>query len=74
MYGKLIDFVLKLSKNYLIWNGRKIWNAPREMWISAGWKEVHYGEYPEGYTEYITVYSEDDENIYVTYEGVENED
>ena len=71
MYVKLIDGVLTYSKKYLIWNGRKYWNAPAEMWIAAGWKHIIYGEYPEGFDEYVTIYTEDETHIYVTYEGVE---
>ena len=71
MYGKLINGVLKISKNYLIYNGRKIWNAPESLWYEAGWKHVQYGEYPEGYDEVIVEYSEDETTIYVTYRGVE---
>lgn len=71
MYGKLINGTLKVSKNYLIYNGRKIWNAPESLWLEAGWKHIIYGEWPEGYDEVITEYSEDDQNIYVTYRGVE---
>ena len=71
MYGKLISGTLKLSKNYLIYEGRKIWNAPENLWLEAGWKHVQFGEWPEGYDEVITEYSEDETTIYVTYRGVE---
>ena len=69
MYGKLIDGVLKRSKSYLIWNGRKYWNAPAEMWIAAGWKHIVYGEYPEveDIGEVTIEYTEDDEHIFVNY-------
>ena len=69
MYGKLIDGVLKHSKSYLIWNGRKYWNAPAEMWLSAGWKQIVYGEYPEveDIGQVTIEYTEDDEHIYVNY-------
>lgn len=70
-YGKLINGVLKMSKNYLIYEGHKIWNAPEELWLAAGWKHVSYGSYPEGYEEVIVEYSEDETTIYVTYRGVE---
>ena len=56
MYGKLINGTLKVSKNYLIYNGRKIWNAPESLWLEAGWKHIIYGEWPEGYEEVITEY------------------
>lgn len=72
-YGKLISGDLVLSKKYLIYNGRKIWNAPESLWLEAGWKHVVYGEFPEGYEEYITEYSEDETYILVTYRGVESE-
>ena len=71
MYGKLINGLLTMSKRYLIYNGRKIWNAPESLWLEAGWKHVQYREFPEGYEEYITEYSEDETTIYVTYRGVE---
>lgn len=67
MYGKLIDGVLHYSKRYLIWNARKYWNAPEAMWLSAGWKHIVYGDYPEDAENVRTEYTEDDENIYVTY-------
>ena len=70
-WGKLIDNELVLAKKYLIYNGRKIWNAPEALWLEAGWKHVRYGDFPEGYSEFITEYSEDETNIYVTYRGVE---
>lgn len=66
MYGKLIDGVLTYSKRYLIYNGRKYWNAPEALWIEAGWKHIIYGEYPEA--EEVTIeYTEDETNIYVHY-------
>ena len=71
MWGKLVNNELVLAKNYLIYNGRKIWNAPESLWLEAGWKHVQYGSYPEGYEEVITEYSEDETTIYVTYRGVE---
>ena len=71
MWGKLVNNELVLAKKYLIYNGRKIWNAPESLWLEAGWKHVHYGSYPEGYEEVITEYSEDETTIYVTYRGVE---
>lgn len=70
-YGKLIDGDLVLSKKYLIYNGRKYWNAPEELWREAGWKTIIYGEYPEGYEEVEITYTEDELNIYVHYTGVE---
>ena len=71
-YGKLVNGDLVLSKKYLIYNMRKIWNAPESLFLQAGWKHVVYGDFPEGYTEYITEYTEDETTIYVTYRGVEN--
>lgn len=75
MYGKLIDGVLQHSKRYLIWNGRKYWNAPAAMWIAAGWKHVVYDEYPEDAESVRIEYTEDEEHIYVHYvvEVVTNE-
>jgi hypothetical protein len=67
MYGKLIDGVLKHSKSYLIWNGRKYWNAPAAMWIAAGWKHIVYDTYPDDAESVRIEYTEDDENIYVHY-------
>lgn len=71
MWGKLINGVLKHAKSYLVYNGRKYWNAPEELWREAGWKTVIYGEYPEGYDAVIIEYTEDELNIYVHYVGVE---
>ena len=67
MYGKLIDGVLKHSKSYLIYNGRKYWNAPESMWMAAGWKHIIYGEYPDEAEEVTIEYTEDETNIYVHY-------
>ena len=67
MYGKLIDGVLQYSKKYLIYNGRKYWNAPEWMWLEAGWKHIIYGEYSEDAEEVTIEYTEDDTNIYVHY-------
>ena len=75
MYGKLIDGVLQYSKRYLIWNGRKYWNAPDAMWLAAGWKHIIYDEYPEEAECVRIEYTEDEEHIYVHYvvEVVTNE-
>ena len=67
MYGKLIDGVLQYSKRYLIWNGRKYWNAPEAMWLAAGWKHIVYDEYPEVAESVRIEYTEDDEHIFVHY-------
>lgn len=67
MYGKLIDGVLQHSKRYLIWNGRKYWNAPEQMWLAAGWKHIVYDEYPEDAESVRIEYTEDEEHIYVHY-------
>lgn len=75
MYGKLVDGVLQYSKRYLIWNGRKYWNAPDQMWIAAGWKTIVYDVYPDEAERVIIEYTEDEEHIYVHYvvEVVTNE-
>lgn len=67
MYGKLIEGVLTRSKSYLIYNGRKYWNAPESLWLEAGWKHIIYGEYPEEAEEVTIEYTEDETNIYVHY-------
>lgn len=72
MWGKLVNNELVLSKKYLIYNGRKIWNAPESLWLEAGWKHVFFDEFPEGYDEYITEYSEFETTIMVSYRGVES--
>ena len=75
MYGKLIEGQLKLSKPYLVWQYRKYWNAPEQMWLISGWKHVVYDEYPEDAESVRIEYTEDDEHIYVHYvvEVVTNE-
>lgn len=75
MYGKLVDGVLQYSKRYLIWNGRKYWNAPDAMWLAAGWKPIVYDVYPEEAESVRIEYTENDEHIYVHYvvEVVEDE-
>ena len=67
MYGTLLDGVLQYSKRYLIWNGRKYWNAPAAMWIAAGWKHIVYDPYPEEAESVRIEYTEDEEHIYVNY-------
>ena len=67
MYGKLLDGVLQYSKRYLIWNGRKYWNAPGAMWLAAGWKQIIYDPYPDDADSVRIEFTEDENYIYVHY-------
>ena len=46
-YGKLIDNKLIKAPSYLIFEGKKIWNAPAQLYLYQGWYPLVYTPYPQ---------------------------
>ena len=75
-YAKLVGNRLRFSPNPILFGELRIGNPPEELYLSEGYKPVHFTELPEaqGFGWYEVVWSETENAIIQSWQWHESED